>query len=61
VIINYHDNGWRKRFALLPIRLSDGPNHQIVWLQWVWKRDMGLFVAVRLTDPAITQAEGPQA
>ena len=47
----WNDDGWRKRFALLPIYLSDGPHKCVVWLQWVWKRDMGLYTVVRLSDP----------
>lgn len=45
-------DGWRRRFALLPIFLSDGPNRAFVWLQWVWKRDMSQYIEVSLTDPA---------
>lgn len=47
----WHDDGWRKRFAFLPIFLSDGPNKQLVWLQWVWMKDRCLYTEVRLTDP----------
>lgn len=43
--------GWRKRFALLPILLSDGPNRELLWLRWVWKRDMALYTEVSSTNP----------
>jgi hypothetical protein len=49
------DDGWRKRFAFIPIFLSDGPNHQMIWLEWFWKRDMGIFTAITFDDP---RAEG---
>lgn len=49
--LEWQDAGWRKRFALFPIYLSDGPNKTFVWLQWVWKRDMGIYTEVSLTDP----------
>lgn len=49
--IKWKDDGWRKRFALFPIYLSDGPNKQIVWLQWVWKRPMGLYTEISLSVP----------
>lgn len=51
MILRWHDDGWRKRFALLPIYLSDGPNKRVIWLQWVWKRFNGLWIEVRETDP----------
>ena len=47
----WSDNGWRRRFAILPIFLSDGPNKQMIWLEWVWKRDMGLYTAISLESP----------
>lgn len=46
-----NSKGWRKRFALLPIYLSDGPNKQILWLRWVWKRDMCLYTEVSAEKP----------
>lgn len=59
MILRWHDDGWRKRFALLPIYLSDGPNKRVIWLQWVWKRFNGLWVEVSETDPrAAHTAEG---
>ena len=51
MILQWHDDGWRKRFALLPIYLSDGPNKRVIWLQWVWKRFNGLWTEVSETDP----------
>ena len=50
--IEWRDDGWRRRFALLPIFLSDGPNRQMIWLQWVWKRDNGFWTEVSLTRPS---------
>ncbi len=42
---------WKRRFALLPIVLSDGPEQTFIWLEWVWFRDCGLYREVSLTDP----------
>lgn len=55
MIINWKDDGWRKRFAFFPLYLSDGPNKMVVWLQWVWKRDAGLYTRIELTDPRVSQ------
>lgn len=55
--IKWKDSGWRKRFALFPIYLSDGPNKQMVWLEWVWKRSDGFITHVRLTEPSEPEAE----
>jgi len=51
MIWRWSDDGWRRRFAILPIYLSDGPNKQVIWLQWVWVRDMSLYRQVSLTPP----------
>lgn len=51
MIRTWYDDGWRRRFALFPIFLSDGPVKQMIWLQWVWKRDMGLYGQVSTLDP----------
>lgn len=51
MIRSWHDDGWRKRFALFPIFLSDGPRKQMVWLEWVWKKDMGIFTQISLRNP----------
>ena len=51
MILHWRDDGWRKRFALLPIYLSDGPNKRVIWMQWVWKRFNGLWTEVSETDP----------
>lgn len=51
MIRNWHDDGWRRRFALFPIFLSDGPNKQVIWLEWVWKRFDGQCTLVSLTHP----------
>jgi hypothetical protein len=45
------DDGWRRRFAFLPITLRDGPETTTIWLEWVWVQDCGEYRAVRLTDP----------
>lgn len=52
MILKWRDDGWRRRFALLPIYLSDGPSKQIIWLQWVWVRDMALYREVSASAPA---------
>jgi len=44
----WKDDGWRKRFALFPIFLSDGPNKQMIWLEWYERRFAGLYYEVRL-------------
>lgn len=49
--IKWTDSGWRKRFVLLPIYLSDGPNKQMIWLEWVWKRSDGFVTHIRLSEP----------
>ncbi len=51
MIFDYRDDGWRKRFALFPLFLSDGPERQIVWWQTYWSKDMGLYRQISLTDP----------
>lgn len=51
MIKHWQDDGWRRRFALFPIYLGNGPNKIMVWLQWVWKRDMGIYTQVSITDP----------
>ena len=61
MIRKWEDDGWRKRFALFPIYLSDGPNKQLIWLRWVWRRDMGLYSEVSVTDPTIAKATEPEA
>jgi hypothetical protein len=38
-----NSGGWKRRFAFLPIYLSDGPNRQIIWLEWVMIRDNGYY------------------
>jgi hypothetical protein len=51
MIFEWHDDGWRKRFAFLPVFLSDGPVKQVVWWRWFWAKDCGLYRAISLTDP----------
>jgi hypothetical protein len=51
MIWRWRDDGWRKRFALFPIYLNDGPNRQVIWLQWVWKYPTALYTQISLTDP----------
>lgn len=48
---SWTDNGWRKRFALFPIYLSDGPNKQMIWLEWAWVRDCCIYREVSLEKP----------
>lgn len=54
MIVNWTDDGWRRRFAFLPMFLSNGPHKQCVWLERYWSRDMGEFVQVSLTNPSHT-------
>lgn len=55
------DDGWRRRFAILPMFLCDGPKKQMIWLEWVWMRDQGLYREVSLTNPAFLHAnESPE-
>jgi len=51
--LQWEDNrmGWRKRFALFPIYLEDGNQRQFIWLEWVWKRNMGLYIEVSVESP----------
>lgn len=37
---------WKRRFALLPIVLDDGPERQVIWLQWVWARNDCLYTSI---------------
>jgi len=51
MIRKWHDDGWRRRFALIPFVLDDGPERTLVWLEWYWSRFEGLYTAISLTDP----------
>jgi len=51
MIRHSNDDGWRRRFALFPIFLSNGPDKTLIWLEWVWKRDKGLYTEVSLEKP----------
>ncbi len=42
---------WKRRLALFPIILNDGPDRTWIWLEWVWLRDAGLYREISLTDP----------
>ena len=42
---------WRRRFAWLPVSLSDGPTRTTVWLDWYWSRFGGDCTEISLTDP----------
>jgi hypothetical protein len=59
MILRWRDSGWRKRFALLPIYLSDGDVKQIIWLQWVWRRCNGLYTEISLFDPTAAMKDRP--
>jgi hypothetical protein len=54
MIRKWQDDGWRRRFAILPIFLSDGPEKQMIWLEWVWVKDMALYRQVSVADPRAT-------
>lgn len=56
MIRNWTDDGWRRRFAWFPIFLSDGPKRQIIWMEWVWKRNMGIFTEISLENPRNSKA-----
>lgn len=45
------DHGWRKRFALLPFTLPNGPTKTFVWWEPYWSRCGGYFTEVSLSDP----------
>lgn len=51
MIKRWQHDGWRRWFTLIPMYLSDGPNKQFIWLEWVWLRGNGFYVEVSLTDP----------
>lgn len=55
---DWNDNGWRRGFALFPIYISDGPEKTLIWLQWVWTRDMGMYREVSLTNPTDALKQG---
>jgi hypothetical protein len=46
---------WRRRFALLPVCIDDGPTTQVVWLEWYWRRFCGLYYEVSFTDPNLPE------
>jgi hypothetical protein len=37
------DDGWRKRFAFLPVKIGD----EILWLEWFERRFAGEYYEVR--------------
>jgi hypothetical protein len=45
---NRRDDGWRWRFAIIPVCISDGPEQQWVWLEWYEARFAGEFYEIRL-------------
>lgn len=47
------NNPWKRRFALLPVCLSDGPTSQCIWWEWYWRRFCGDCYEVSFTDPAL--------
>ena len=51
MIIKWRDDGWRKRFALFPIILTEGREKTLVWLQWTWRRFNGFYTEISITDP----------
>jgi len=51
MIIKWRDDGWRKRFALFPIVLTEGRTKTLVWLQWTWRRFNGFHTEISITDP----------
>jgi hypothetical protein len=42
---------WKRRFAVLPIVLNDGPERTVIWWEWVWIRPTGLYTEVALHPP----------
>lgn len=51
MIVHSQRRFWKRRFALLPITLHDGPNRTFIWLEWVWVRNGGDCTEISLTDP----------
>ena len=45
------DDGWRKRFSIIPVCVSDGPTKHCIWLEWYWSRHCGDCREVSFTDP----------
>lgn len=41
-------DGWRRRFALLPVKIGD----QIIWLEWFERRVTGHYYEIREIDHA---------
>lgn len=37
------DDGWRKRFAIIPVKIGD----EVLWLEWFERRFMGEYYEVR--------------
>ena len=55
------NNPWRKRFALFPVSLSDGPTRTTIWLEWYWSRWGGDCIETSFTDPSIKPRAHPVA
>jgi len=53
---SWTDDGWRRRFALLPIFLSDGPNREMIWLEWHWRRFDGMCIEIVPMGSPLAQA-----
>ena len=47
----------RKRFAFLPVGVSNGPSTEYVWLEWYWRRFCGDCYEVSFTDPTVQEKE----
>lgn len=45
------DNGWRKRFAWLPMTLRNGPEKTTIWLEPYWAMSGGYCTLVSLENP----------
>ena len=42
---------WKRRFAILPIVVNDGPERTVIWLEWVWMRNCGYYQEIALVNP----------
>lgn len=49
------DDGWRNRFAFLPIKFDEDGTW--IWLEWYQAKDMGIFTQIRLNPPATPQQQ----
>lgn len=49
-------NPWRKKFAFLPVTLSEGIVKESIWLEWYWCMDLVDGVHISFTNPLVDNA-----